>query len=106
MTTAQMIPEKLLKVISCNCSRGCATKNCKNLGIICTSLCRHCEGKNCDNTENINSTYDEDSRQFMENLSETLNLVTEESCDDDDVTFAITEDNDDINSPPSKRITK
>ena len=44
-------PDKLLKMIQCNCSAKCNTLQCtcKRHGLQCTRACGHCQHGNCDN---------------------------------------------------------
>lgn len=128
-----MVPEHLLKIIACNCSKGCATKNCscKKLGIFCTSLCNKCEGRNCANIEDINLTHNEEAGEELEKIFELetgdseiqatgqdlRNLFDDEAdiqveeifpleslSDEEDVAFAIIDDSEDLDPPPAKKM--
>ncbi|VDI48316.1 Hypothetical predicted protein [Mytilus galloprovincialis] len=48
-------PEKLLRIIRCNCKLNCDTKrcSCRKHGIDCSPACGECRGMNCSNTSNI-----------------------------------------------------
>lgn len=82
MTDIVLVPEELLKIISCSCTTGCSTTRCgcKKVGIHCTVLCKGCEGKNCCNIEVTSTTNDDDDdgNEVMSNeqnfdVSELLN---------------------------------
>ena len=51
MTDNSNAPDKLLKMIRCNCTLGCSTLKCSNKkhGIECTTACGHCQNEKCDN---------------------------------------------------------
>ncbi|GBM90063.1 hypothetical protein AVEN_136000-1 [Araneus ventricosus] len=58
-------PESLLKIISCNCKKGCKNAcGCRKAGLICSSLCTCSLGEACENVSDINlledSVEDED----------------------------------------------
>ncbi|CAC5420603.1 unnamed protein product [Mytilus coruscus] len=48
-------PEKLLRIVRCNCKLNCDTKrcSCRKHGIDCSPACGECRGMNCSNTSNI-----------------------------------------------------
>lgn len=54
MTEWKAAPDKLLKVIHCNCSKGCQTSrcSCRRYGLPCTAACGPCQTDNCDNPSN------------------------------------------------------
>ena len=51
-TDLPCVPEKLLKIISCNCKTGCSSMrcSCKKNGLICSSTCGECHGYSCENS--------------------------------------------------------
>lgn len=43
-------PEELLKMIFCNCKKGCGSAcGCRRLGLFCNATCGTCSGDNCQN---------------------------------------------------------
>ena len=54
MTESNAAPEELLKIIHCNCSRGCKSSRCgcRRYGLPCTAACGPCQTENCDNPNN------------------------------------------------------
>ncbi|GBL99302.1 hypothetical protein AVEN_177332-1 [Araneus ventricosus] len=48
-------PESLLKIISCNCKKGCKNAcSCRKAGLICSSLCTCSLEEACENASDIN----------------------------------------------------
>ncbi|GBN35531.1 hypothetical protein AVEN_7629-1 [Araneus ventricosus] len=48
-------PESLLKIISCNCKKGCKNAcDCRKAGLICSSLCPCFLGEACGSVSDIN----------------------------------------------------
>ena len=62
MTQNSAAPEELLKIIKCNCSRGCKSSRCgcRRYGLPCTAACGHCQTENCDNPNNTREVETED----------------------------------------------
>ena len=56
-------PETLLKIIHCNCSRGCSTLRCtcKRHGLTCSRVCGPCQEGHCDNMSEEAVSDDENS---------------------------------------------
>lgn len=55
-------PEKLLKMISCTCKKGCKAHlqcNCRRAQLPCSAMCKNCLGLDCTNTQQIDLS-DED----------------------------------------------
>lgn len=54
-TTLPPAPERLLRIIRCNCKFNCDTKrcSCRKHGIDCSSACGECRGISCSNSSNI-----------------------------------------------------
>ena len=52
MTDKIVAPEKLLKMIHCNCTTSCSTRrcSCRGYGLSCTSACGSCQITSCENT--------------------------------------------------------
>lgn len=49
-TPDQPAPEQLLKMIFCNCKKGCgSTCGCRRVGLFCNSACINCNGDTCQN---------------------------------------------------------
>ena len=53
--TKPIAPEKLLKIIKCNCKKDCTHNKCtfKQFGVYCTQMCDDCRGVSCLNCEEI-----------------------------------------------------
>ncbi|KAF0713693.1 Uncharacterized protein FWK35_00032099 [Aphis craccivora] len=46
--TGPLIPEILLNLISCNCTKGCtASYGCRKHGLKCSTICGYCKGNSC-----------------------------------------------------------
>ncbi|GBM01837.1 hypothetical protein AVEN_218958-1 [Araneus ventricosus] len=81
-------PESLLKIIFCNCKKGCKNAcDCRKAGLICSSLCTCSLGEACENVSDINllegSIEDEDDtpspiNNFIYEDIEDLNLQLDE----------------------------
>lgn len=58
MTDQKPAPERLLKVIHCNCTTGCCNTrcNCRKYGLPCTSACGPCQTESCYNPHNVSAT--------------------------------------------------
>ena len=54
MSTMNVAPDSLLKVIHCNCSTACKTLrcSCRKYGLPCTTVCGPCQLQECDNPHN------------------------------------------------------
>ena len=67
MTQNNAAPEKLLKIIHCNCSGGCKSPrcSCRRYELPCTAVCGPCQTENCDNPNNTQEvdTEEEDDTQ-------------------------------------------
>ena len=68
MTENNAEPEELLKIIHCNCSRGCKSSRCgcRRYGLPCTATCGPSQTENCDNPNNnqeVESEEDDDDTQ-------------------------------------------
>lgn len=101
-TNIPMLPEQLLKTISCGCNGDCSKNNCgcRKHGLKCTDLCTKCQDSgNCCNmqetVEDDDSSDSEDAVQELPSISlDTENEQIEEFSDvEDDF-----EDEDDIES--------
>ncbi|GBM66018.1 hypothetical protein AVEN_152217-1 [Araneus ventricosus] len=65
-------PESLLKIISCNCKKGCKNAcGCPIAGLICSSLCTCSLGEACENVSDINRL--EDSIEDEDNTPSSIN---------------------------------
>lgn len=64
MTLQEPAPPELLKLISCQCEKGCEKGcGCRTAGLKCSDICFHCRGRACTNakeTELNNSDCDDD----------------------------------------------
>ena len=67
MTQNNAAPDKLLKIIHCNCSGGCKSPRCsyRRYGLPCTAVCGPYQTENCDNPNNTQEvdTEEEDDTQ-------------------------------------------
>lgn len=55
MSKMNAAPDRLLKMMHCNCSTGCRTArcSCRGYGLPCTSACGQCQSETvCDNPHN------------------------------------------------------
>lgn len=72
-TTHSPVPEALLKIICCKCTKGCSGNcSCRKVGLYCSSICTHCQGRTCSNIsaeidieEDIDETVDIDMENFL-----------------------------------------
>ncbi|GBN66267.1 hypothetical protein AVEN_232774-1 [Araneus ventricosus] len=65
-------PEFLLKMISCNCKKGCENAcGCRKTGLICSSLCTCSMGEACENVSDINIL--EDSIEDEDDTPSSIN---------------------------------
>lgn len=85
-----LVPDFLLKKITCSCKTGCArlTCGCKKLGLHCSNLCTECTEDVCENWD------------VIEDVGENFNDASEENLNNIDIDFDIEE----INMPPNKKI--
>lgn len=61
-TSSMPAPEELLKMIFCNCKKGCgASCGCRRLGLYCNTTCGTCCGDNCQNCPPIDQAEEVDS---------------------------------------------
>ena len=58
MTDQKPAPDRLLKVINCNCTTGCCNTrcSCRKYGLPCTSACGPCQTESCYNPYNESAT--------------------------------------------------
>jgi len=68
-----LIPEILLNLISCNCTKGCtASCGCRKHGLKCSTICGYCKGNSCLNAmeaideDDIESISDEGNKSKKE----------------------------------------
>lgn len=66
MCSKNAAPDNLLKVVNCNCTKGCNTQRCtcRGYGLPCTSACGQCQLEFCENPN--------DSTQDNEDIDEEL----------------------------------
>jgi len=59
MTDQKPAPDRLLKVIHCNCTTGCCNTrcSCRKFGFPCTSACGPCQTESCYNPYNLQQTF-------------------------------------------------
>lgn len=102
----EMIPEKILKIVSCGCKTKCNSLicSCKKFGILCSELCLNCSDK-CSNRKKVtfddglehsDTEFGEDSVLFTstlpENESNSLEtLENTELAEDDEEELEISE---------------
>ncbi|GBN66204.1 hypothetical protein AVEN_175973-1 [Araneus ventricosus] len=73
-------PESLLKIISCNCKKGCKNAcGCRRAGLICSSLCTCSLGEACD-VSDINLL--EDGIEDKEDTPSSINNFIYEDIED------------------------
>ena len=65
MTDKNAAPDKILKVIHCNCLGGCksAQCSCRRYGLPCTAACGPCQVDNCDNPNNTQEVDTEEEEE-------------------------------------------
>ncbi|GBL83698.1 hypothetical protein AVEN_132621-1 [Araneus ventricosus] len=74
-------PESLLKIISCNCKKGCKNAcSCRKAGLICSSLCTCSLGEACENASDINLL--EDSIEDEDDTPSSINNFIYEDIED------------------------
>ncbi|GBL77482.1 hypothetical protein AVEN_41867-1 [Araneus ventricosus] len=74
-------PESLLKIISCNCKKGCKNAcGCRKAGLICSSLCTCSLGEACENVSDINLL--EDSIEDEDDTPSSINNFIYEDIED------------------------
>ncbi|GBL95455.1 hypothetical protein AVEN_154842-1 [Araneus ventricosus] len=74
-------PESLLKIISCNCKKGCKNAcGCQKAGLICSSLCSCSLGEACENVSDINLL--EDSIEDEDDTPSSINNFIYEDIKD------------------------
>lgn len=90
LTDADLIPEKLLKTISCGCETTCDKRNCgcRKHGLKCTNLCSNCpDSEHCSNLEE--KIYEDilESEQFDDEnlLLDTINNDASDQQDPEDL---------------------
>ncbi|GBM72836.1 hypothetical protein AVEN_17885-1 [Araneus ventricosus] len=100
-------PESLLKIVSCNCKKGCKNASgCRKAGLICSSLCTCSLGEACENVSDINLL--EDS---IEDEDDTPSSINNFICEDiEDLNLQLDEEDkekqtglEDFRPGPSKR---
>lgn len=80
-------PEELLKMIFCNCKKGCGSAcGCRKVGLFCNSTCRTCSGDNCLNSAPIMDQEEDEDEEDDEGENEGVDeeRVEEEEEDDSD----------------------
>jgi len=62
MTDLPPATESLLKVLRCNCKRGCDTLRCtcRKHGLSCSAVCGNCKGSGCSNSSDDSNNDDDD----------------------------------------------
>ncbi|GBM27178.1 hypothetical protein AVEN_9848-1 [Araneus ventricosus] len=74
-------PESLLKIISCNCKKGCKNAcGCRKAGLICSSLYTCSLGEACENVSDINLL--EDSIEDEDDTPSSINNFIYEDIED------------------------
>ncbi|GBM49867.1 hypothetical protein AVEN_191261-1 [Araneus ventricosus] len=74
-------PESLLKILSCNCKKGCKNAcGCQKAGLICSSLCTCSLGEACENVSDINLL--EDSIEDEDDTPSSINNFIYEDIED------------------------
>ncbi|GBN33891.1 hypothetical protein AVEN_170032-1 [Araneus ventricosus] len=74
-------PESLLKIIYCNCKKGCKnTCGCRKAGLICSSLCTCSLEEACENVSDINPL--EDSIEDEDDTPSSINNIIYEDIED------------------------
>lgn len=79
-SNVSLIPEEIVKIISCNCKKGCktATCGCRKHGLHCTTLCSGCHGNSCENIERISLENLESSMCEVDSPMEVVNIFESE----------------------------
>lgn len=80
MMTKEPAPQELLKLIFCNCKKGCGKNcSCKKAGLFCTLACGSCQmSGNCSNLLLLTENEEDESLDYDELVN-----VNEEKCDTD-----------------------
>lgn len=113
-TVDALIPDEILKKISCTCVSGCKNKTCgcKKNYLKCTSVCLHCDSTKCSNFETLpdNIINVDDSSDFLEEIIEstedtqnTEHIDNDETLDDDIEDNATDSDTETDNATLKKR---
>ena len=79
MTDMSPAPERLLKVIHCNCKAGCVSArcNCKRNDRVCSPACGPCQNDGCSNTQLVADNYNNGSQMIKTNVvNEVMQLAT------------------------------
>ncbi|GBM21544.1 hypothetical protein AVEN_85354-1 [Araneus ventricosus] len=77
-------PESLLKMIPCNCKKGCKNAcGCRKTSLICSSLCTCSLGEACENVSDINLL--EDSIEDEDDTPSSINNFIYEDIEDEDL---------------------
>ncbi|KAJ8688233.1 hypothetical protein QAD02_024028 [Eretmocerus hayati] len=86
-----LIPQDLIKRISCSCKGGCRTAicSCVKHGVPCTELCSKCHGATCENVreESIAIPIDDPNSSFVEDsvdIPSESGIIPSGIVDDDD----------------------
>lgn len=114
-TVDKLIPDDLIKKITCKCETGCRTLTCgcRKHGLRCTELCQSCNGENCTNIdeeiitdlvdnideENFDDELIDCNQDCMESCENNIDENDNSDVNDDD------EDNEENNSL-NERISK
>lgn len=69
-TTLEAAAPELLKLISCNCQKGCQKSNCgcRKAGLKCSVICGFCGGESC---SNIEARLDDDEENVLDDIDYT-----------------------------------
>lgn len=118
-TSLPPAPDSVLKMISCNCTKGCGPAcGCRKSGLRCTMICGNCHGQSCFNAipvdeeieeNNDNGHEDEDITAVYDDTTFDLENGSPSSFMDDDnfeecgSHFVDENDPEDIGSPPAKK---
>jgi len=105
-TTGHLIPEEVLKKITCRCESGCKTTacGCKKHGLKCTRLCAKCYGESCDNIDDAVVEEDISNEQENDDIPENMFLLN--ICDNENISNKNVSDSnisDDENVPTKKQ---
>jgi len=87
LTNKVLIPDPLLKSISCSCGTGCNSKkcSCRKHGLRCTNLCSNCHGsETCSNVEKVIYEEVSDSENAIDDQSINPRQNTADDVDDSD----------------------
>lgn len=93
-TTDILLPDSLLKKISCKCTRDCSKLcGCIKHGLKCTDYCTNCHGQTCQNAQVQNVHIDE---EISENVVDFEDIDTELAYENVDDNFQL--EDEDINN--------